>query len=408
LGLIKFTKKDLKKQKRGMLASPDDVKIPIDDNYVYENEYYLGISRFFRLFEYIFIVSTLLFAVGCVMAHPEIISYNNFVMFVKDFNTSAVETKRYTELLYDTDYTDEISLYREGAVVPGSDSVFVFTATGRLAYTAKHSFASPRLETGESSALLYDFSSDSYSIYNSYTEVYKGKSEHPIYSCTLSDSGRYAFTVRKSDGRFGVQLYSESNSRIAAFESDKYVIGASLDASGERLAVISLGVSEGERYTSFKVYNCNSGEALAEYTYKGVQPVTCSFLKNGGAYLLTDANIIFFEPSLSELKSTPVQSVSSVESDGARVALVCGKSVCLFSENGETVLSTRFSSSPRSVAILGDSLFVLAEGSVFRADLASSLITEKEVGTRYMKILATSDRHVILCGVSGASLVNMD
>ena len=55
MGLLKFTKKDLKKQKRGMLASPDDVKIPIDDNYVYENEYYLGISRFFRLFEYIFI-----------------------------------------------------------------------------------------------------------------------------------------------------------------------------------------------------------------------------------------------------------------------------------------------------------------------------------------------------------------
>ena len=206
--ILKITKRAVKANEKQMLATAEDVNIQIEDNYTYVNEYYLGISNLFRLFEYILIICTLLFAVGCVMAHPEIVSYNNFLMFVKDFNTSTIDTAYYTEIVYDTDRTEEISLYRGGVVVPGSDSVFVFTATGRLAYTDKHSFADPRLEVSDSVSLLYDFSSTSYSLYNSYMRVYRGESEHPIYACSLSDSGRYAFVLKKSDGKFGVAVYS--------------------------------------------------------------------------------------------------------------------------------------------------------------------------------------------------------
>jgi len=408
LGISRFTKKDLKKQKKSMLANPEDIKIPIDDGYVYENEYYLGISRIFRLFEYIFIMASILFAVGCVAAHPEIMSYNNFLMFVKDFNMSAVDTRRYTELLYDTDYTDEISLYKDGAAVPGSDSVFMFTATGRLAYTSQHSFDSPRLEASDSVALLYDFSSDSYALYNSYMRVYKGKSEAPIYGCSVSDSGAYAFIVRKSDGKFGVHVYSESNVRICSFESERYIISVSLNDSGDKISVLSLGVSDGERYTLLKVYSCTDGALLAERTLSGETPLFCGFLDGDSIAVLTDSSALFLDHSFANDVRVALSDISGMEICGDKLYAVCERRVLVFSGNGECIYDRTFDNLVRSVTVFDNTVFVLFPDSVLAYDIASKESCETPVKESFLKILATSDKHVILCGVSGASLVELD
>ena len=408
MGILKITKKDLKKQKKAMLATAEDVKIPIDDNYVYENEYYLGISRFFRLFEYILIICTLLFAVGCVMSHPEIMSYNNFLTFVKDFNMSTVDAKHYTELIYDTDNTDGISLYKSGAVVPGSDSIFVFTATGRLAYTDTHSFSEPRLETGSSVSLLYDFSSSSYSIYNSYTRVYKGESEHPIYFCALSDSGRYAFIVKKNDGKFGVSVYSQDNVRICSFESDKYIISASLDSPGERIAISSFGVASGERYAELKIYDCGTGEMLLQKKIEHAQPIRCGFFDDGGAFVITDKKTVFFDPSLAECAVKNAEDISSVHADGRSIIINSKNNITVFDSDGDILIEKAFAERVVSFTSFEDTLFVLCSEKVYKIGLTSGAEEKIQIEKDYRRILATSDKHVILCGVSRASLVDFD
>lgn len=406
MAIFKFTKKDLKH--KNDLARPEDVQIPIEDDYVYENEFYLGVSRIFRLLEYIFIVSTLLFAIGSVAADPQMLSYNNFLTFVKDFNMSAVETKHYTEIVYDTDNTGEILLFKNGAVVPGSDDIFVFGATGRLAYTAKHSFASPRLESSESGALLYDFSSDSYAIYNSYTQIYSGKSESPIYSCSISDSGKYAFVVKNTDGRFGVHVYSESNVKICTFESDKYIVSAKLDKNGEKLTVASFGVSDGKRYALVKVYDCTEGKLLSETERLGEMPLSCGYFDNGNSYFLTDKCIMFFDAEENLAASHEISDVLTVECDKQYLAVTFDKRAEVFLHDGSLLSEYSLKSPITSVTLADDSFFILCGSELFRAKLDSadpSALESMDVGSGYSKVLATSDKNVILCGVSRASLV---
>lgn len=408
MGIKKFTKKEFKLQKKRMLARPEEVRIPIDDSTEYLNGYYLAVSRFFRLFEYIFIISALLFSIGFVAMHPEIMSYNNFLMFVKDIDMSHIEGEKYTELLYDTDYTDEIELYREGAVVTGSDNLFVFTATGRLAYTAMHSFAEPRLETSDSVALLYDFSSDTYNIYNSYTEIYKGKSEYPIYACTLSDSGRYAFVVKKTDGKYGVTVYSEENKHICSFESDKYIIASALDISGERLSVASLGVSEGVRYTEVKIYDCNSGTELMHERFNEAHPVSCGFFDDGAFFLITDKSVNFFGNDCSHLSSISHDSPQSFCVDLNSLLISYKNCVRVLSSGGSETFTAAFPTDVASCSLSDGALFVLSNGSVIRTDIESGENSSVVVGADVKKILSTSDKYVIACGVSKASLIEFN
>lgn len=360
------------------------------------------------MLEYILIVSTLLFAVGSVAAEPQMLSYNNFLTFVKDFNMSAVETKRYTEIVYDTDNTGEILLFKNGAVVPGSDDIFVFGATGRLAYTAKHSFRSPRLEASEGGVLLYDFSSDSYAIYNSYTQIYRGKSDAPIYSCSISDSGKYAFVVKSTDGRFGVYVYSENNAKICTFKSDKYIISADLNASGEKLTVVSFGISEGKKYASMKVYDCIEGKLLSEYEKVGEMPLFCGYFDDGNSYFMTDKHIIFFDNEQKETASHELSDPSIIENDGKYLAVTINKCVRIFSRDGGIVSEYTVSSPIASVALADDAVFILSNGELLRAELdpvSSSELMSMDVGYGYSKVLASSSKNVILCGVSRASFV---
>ena len=55
-----------------------------------------------------------------------------------------------------------------------------------------------------------------------------------------------------------------------------------------------------------------------------------------------------------------------------------------------------------------DTLFVLCSEKVYKIGLTSDAEEKIQIEKDYRRILATSDKHVILCGVSRASLVDFD
>ncbi len=408
MGFLKFKKKDLKKEQENLPVDPNNVNIPIDDDIIYENGYYNGVSRIFHLFEYIFIVAALLFAITCVASDPEIISYDNFLMFTENVNTSMLERGSYTELVYDTDLAKSISLYRGGVFVPGNDSVFVFSATGRRSYTHVHGFKQPRLETSDSVAILYDFASNRYTVYNSYTKLYDGENGAPIYACAVSDSGAYALVEKQLNGKYGVSVYSKNNVNVCSFISERYVVSVGLDSAGDRLAVLSLGVLDGERYFDLKVYDCNNGEILLNEKKNGEYPKKCLFSNNGELCVVSDKQIYFYSPEHKRLGTALADDVSVIETDKNGLLVATGKNVYVYAYNGTLLYSGTFNTSVVSSAVSEDSVYVLLGSSVHRINVESGKIESKDIEDRYVKVLASSGRHIVLCGVSGASLVEFD
>ncbi len=399
----RFTFKEARAEKKAM-ARPEEVRIPIIENEPPYNRYYIGISRIYHLFQYIFLAVALLFATTCIIADPEIISYRNFLMCVKDINMSLPKTERYSTLTYATKKPDRIRSYKGGIAVPGEDTLFVFSATGKRTLSSDHGFIDPVCETSDAGILLYDFGTTSFAVYNGYTRLYRGEAKCPIYGADISESGRYSLIQKSESGRFFVTVYEEDHTERATFQTDRYVIVCLLNGKGDELAVLSLAVSGGESVCDIKKYNCDSGELIFSYTEQKQTPLGAAFFEDGTLCVITDKKAVFLDKNGDTLGKVALDGVAAFDSDDSLVAIYCGREVVLVSFDGEVVRRERVDVSIRSLALADGRVFLLGKNALIAFDAEGGEVTQKEMSGDYDTVLAPSAKYPILCGMNTAAL----
>lgn len=402
--ILKFTKKD-EKRSASEVARPEDVRIPISDEELPINRYYLNVSRVFNLAEYIFIVITLLFGLTCVISDPEIISYRNFLMLVSDINAAEFDYNEYTTLTYSTEIPEKSVTFDGGIAVPGEDSIFVYTETGRLSYTRVHGFSEPCLAGDGKYAVLYDFGTVNYKIYNSYTELYSGQTEYPIYGCTVNKNGDCTFIEVTPSGRSRVSLYNSDFSEIGYVETSGFAVAAA--SNGDKiLAVLTLSTEGGSNRSRLTIHSLSTGTSLKEYTFEDVYPIGCRFVSPTKVVAILNTKTVF--AGSEDMYYTEVTHASPKMFDHTenRIALLHDGALTVIDLDGNIILSEKLSGRCSSVSITEEAVFVLGADTITRYRFSDGSVLAKPTDGDSVKIIASSENHLIAFGRSGASMID--
>ncbi len=373
-----------------------------------QNAYYESVSAKLGIFQVVLYLSLFAFVVLSFLRNTELITYRNFYYFLKDLNASAetVDVFETDSVSYPAADSQSFALYRKGLAVAGNDALTVFTATGRQTLSQSLQYRDPVAVGSGKYLLVYEMGGTQYSLYNSYTRLYTGKSDYPLFGATVSDSGSYALISRSEQYNSVVSLYNSNFSLMNRYNRNGYVMSVSLDEKGTRLAILTSSVEDGLFSTSLSLHvPREDGEGITVKLGDAVG-LTCAFTASGGVNVLCKDGWRFVDGdgSVRHEYFFAGEEIVCAElcADGASVVLretpISQKNqVIVFDKNGNLLYNKEVTETVTQIAKSGNGVFLVHNGGIDRIDLQSEAVTRYERTTEGRKILAIREDEILIC-----------
>lgn len=373
-----------------------------------QNAYYESISAGLGILQVILYLSLFTFVVLSFFRNTELITYRNFYYFFKDLNASAetVDVFDADSVTYPTSGEQSFALYRKGLAVAGNESLTVFTATGRQTLSQTLQYRNPVAVGTGKYLLVYELGGTKYSVYNSYTRIYTGNSEYPIYGATVSDAGSFALISRSEQYNSVVSLYSSNFALINRYNRGGYVTCVSLNEKGSMLAILTSTVSDGLFSTSLTMHVPREDGEGTVATLGNAIGLSCAFTKSGEVSVLLGDGL-YFVSDKGELKSSyPFLGreivCAELSADGASVVLrdtpISQKNqIILFDKNANLMYNKEADEAVTQISRCENGVYLVRSGGVDRLDLQSERLTRYECATDGRKLLAIDGDEAFFC-----------
>ena len=372
------------------------------------NEYYESISAGLGILQVVLYLSLFTFVVLSFFRNTELITYRNFYYFFKDLNASAetVDVFDADSVSYPTASEQSFALYRKGLAVAGNDSLTVFTATGRQTLSQTLQYRAPVAVGTGKYLLVYEQGGTKYSVYNSYTRLYTGVSDYPIYGATVSDAGSFALISRSEQYNSVVSLYSNNFALINRYNRNGYVTCAALNEKGTRLALLTSTVSGGLFSTTLTMHvPKEDGEGTVAKLGTSIG-LSCAFTKSGEVSALLGDGLYFISEK-GELKGSYPFSGSEIvcaelSEDGASVVLqdtpISQKNqIILFDKNANMLYNKETDGAVTQISRVGNVVYLVCADGIDRLELQHDRSTRYACVTDGRKLLAIDENEVLFC-----------
>ena len=383
-------------------------KVPTTQAPLQFNFYFETVSARLGILQVILYLSLFSFVVLSFLRNTDLITYRNFYYFFKDLNASAetVDLFETDSISYPTAEEQSFALWRQGLAVAGNDSLTVFTATGRQTLSRPLQYRNPIAVGTGKYLMVYELGGTQYSVYNSYTRLYTGKSDYPIYGATVSESGSYALISRSEQYNSIVSLYNDNFVLLNRYNRNGYVTDVALNSKGTRLAILTAMPEDGLLSTSLSIYVPREAGEGNQVTLTSSIGLSCAFtdtneinvLCRDGLYSVTDGGEIGREQlfagreiicaELTEEGATVVLRESPVSQEST--VLIYDKSAKLLHERKMMKMVTQVSRRDGTV-------FLLREDGVDQLRLRGAQLTGMDCATNGKTILAVNGDYVLLC-----------
>lgn len=385
-----------------------------------QNEYYETVSARFGVAQVALYLFLFAFVIFSFFRNTNLITYENFYHFFKDLNASAqtVDLRGAESVSYPMDTEQSFALYREGLAVAGSDSVTVFTSSGRQAVsrTLDH-YRNPVAVGSGKYLLVYELGGTRYSLYNFYARIHTGSAEQPIRAAAVSDSGAYALISSSEQYDSVVSLYDDRSKLVNRYNKNGYVMDVDINARGDLVAIATSNAVGGAFSTELELFEPGKSEHRASVTLTDTLALDCMFLGNSNVALLHSNGIAFMSGNGEILKNHGLEggTVGKISSDGERLA-VCltpasvseQNTVAVFDKTGKTVYHQAVTETVLQSAICGDRLYLLHGEGVLCIHLQSGTVTSLACDTKDRVLLAPSEREAVLCSAQKAVYLRFD
>ena len=380
------------------------------------NEYYEKISAGLGILQVVLFLALFAFVVLSFFRNTDLITYRNFYYFFKDLNASAesVDVFASDSVSYPTSDEQSFTLYRQGLAVAGNGSVTVFTATGRQTVSETIQYHTPTAVGAGKYLLVYEMGGMQYSLYNSYTQIFSGKTDFPIYGAAASDSGMYALLTRSEEYTSVVSLYDSNFKLINRYSKNGYVTDVAIHEKGSRIAIPVTESADGVLRTTLTLYEPRKSDSGITVELGNSLPLSCAFTQNGGVSLLSTDGVRFVSSngkSVTErLFDGRAIACASLDSEGAVIALrapdAAGQNeVLVYGQNGELQLSHRTEELPEQIARAENAVFYLTRRGIVRLDVKSGEADLYACHTDHKQLLAVGGDEVLLCSPQKADYI---
>lgn len=385
-------------------------EIRLDENGgIRENPYYLKIASNYALIKYLALVLGLIFTITMLTAFSTDITAENFQYLLKDLDISGVSSGGvFDSLVYNGASDSSFGLYRGEMVVVSSGTVQLYKPSGALSLNQANNYYAPSLLVSDKYFIVYDRgeTSCSYSVFNSFAQLFSEQLAYPITSAAISNEGSYALLTRSDISRGVVRVYDRDFALRCVIEKDKYVVSADFTDDGRYLTLASVYDKDGDYVTELVTVDLAPKEptVVKEATVAGRMPLRVEYLDNGHLALTCTTDIAVYNEDLLLLESLPYLSRNDlrVNTDKSHLVTVYNntvlgydKTVNIYDVNGQQLYTGTHTGELIAIRQNKNYVALLFFDRLVRIDAASGQVLEAPVEPNAVSCLFVQDRLVV-------------
>ena len=386
------------------------------------NLYYEKISAGLGIMQVVIYLVLFSFVVLSFLKNTSFITYQNFYYFFKDLSASAeaVDVFAADSVSYPTAEEQSFALYRNGLAVAGNQSVTVFTATGRQTVSQSINYKNPIAVGAGKYLLVYELGGTQYSVYNSYTQLYMGKSEFPILGAAVSDEGRFALISRSESTNCTVSFYNDRFKLLRRYHRSGFVMDVSLDEQGDKLAMLISSAENGRFMTRLEICNVNESDSqddsVQTVEIADALALSCRFTKygvsvlceNGFTFVDADGKVVTYE----SFSSNDVISCFMNEDYSAfclkKSSFSDEKQIIVFDKRGKMLYNETVEDRLIGFTVCDGVLFHYTSTELCRTELSDGTVRRKAYSVGERQILAVDRDELLVCSQQKAEYIRFD
>ncbi len=238
------------------------VRLP-DEEFEMRNDYYLAVSRRFKLARLLMLTLLVIYILSMLTFFSEDITVSNFKYLLRDINISSSAGDAFSEVNYTAEPIQRFDIYRGELLYVTGSEVKLYSRTGNVGLSEELSYESPTVLTTDKYVFIYDTGGDTFSLYNSFSELHRESVEHYIISADISDTGSFAVLTSGREYKSIVYLYNDGFQLSARYMKKDYVTDVALSGDGTRLLLSTVSSSDGGFTTKLYFYEPGMDTELA-------------------------------------------------------------------------------------------------------------------------------------------------
>lgn len=344
-----------------------------------KTSYWSRVSARYTLIWRVLLVALLLFSVMFILLFSRAFTYDSLFCFFKDLQTVS----SFIPSDYDTvsttyeegEYT--VLSYRGGIAFVNTGGVEVYSPDGKRLLDVDAPFKTPRAVASRKYLVAFDCGGTAFSVTNSYTELFRGESDFPIYSAQVSDSGHFALITASNDVLSQVLLYDNNFNLIQRFQRASATVDVSVSDNGKQIALIGVAATTGTARTVVDVYQLGKSAPSYSLAYEQEIPLSLGFTNNRHLTILTNKALRSCDldgkiESETFLDGAPI--AFDVNSEGSALVMETEKidathRVLVLDKRGELLYDGSFDRDVSTVALGKKEVFLLAGSEAVRIDI---------------------------------------
>jgi len=377
------------------------------------------LSGRFKTVKYITLCCLVVFLLLAVILFREDITVENLRYLLKDFEIGDNINKTYNDTItYDSDLQVNLSLYKGDLVVAGSSYFFLCDLQGNKRLNEDSVFSNPVVLTSDKYLLVYGLSENTYTVYNTFSQLHTETLDYPISAAAVSDKGMYAIVTRSAEYRSVVYLYNQNFDRIGAVYKDKYIIDVKFNPDSSELLITSFFSNNGNYSTEIVNYVPFSETHSASKIVENSMPLTTGYNKDNGYSIIYDDKIEFYDseyvlrntynftsnliPITTEISEeyTVITYNENIVGDDIKVVV--------FGKSGEMLLTASANGQPKKIKCYNDKVYVLLDGKVCKISVADGNIVYYDTEKNALELLIVEEDTALVCFSNHTSKITMN
>jgi len=261
------------------------------------NRFYSRAGIAYRVSGFVFLFLFLFYLIVTLLGNLGSITYENAEYIVRNFaDRYGDNADDATEMIYDPDSSMRFALFGRGLAVCGNTGVTVFSATGRKTCRDVVQLAVPAVKASSKYVVAYDSGGVDYYVYNSFSRVYTGKTDRPLYAFSVADNGSYLY-LTESDKYASEAVLCDSDFNVSAvYGKNEEAVCAAISADGSKFAEITLGLTPAGHYSAtLYVYPFAGTVEISKTVFEDSLPLDVAFSEDGLCVLCADCVLRFEE-----------------------------------------------------------------------------------------------------------------
>ena len=305
--------------------------------------FYFRMIRFFVAILFVVLILSVLLFSGNRFSYENIYYMFKDVSFVSSYSESRPETLNYSKAISNQSFSE----FKNGLAVASDSEIKFFTSTGRVTMTQGSEFSNPLILSSYDTSLVYDSGRNSFSLYNSFVQLYSEKLDYPIATADICDDGSFLIVTKSKDYASTVRIYDQSFNLEEEYYKNDRVISARLSDNGKYCAVVSLDAKNGESIVSLNVLKIGSDKLYSSVELSGLMPYECRFLSDDRVMLICSDRMFIYNLRGDIKKEFLYPSeLIQVSSDADRCAMLFrgtqlngDNRIYVFDQNGNSIFN---------------------------------------------------------------------